>query len=289
MHNQRSSATALLIAKSQLLLRTEAVSAVRADYYRAFVEAVEGKPWYSNLATRYWHQFIERISIPGIYLHYALRKLCIEQTAKEFLEGAQAEQVIVIAGGFDPLLVMLSQQYASTAFFELDHPATQEAKRLALTKLGRANNLTLIPVDLTKQSIFEVLRGSSFSLDKSTLFIAEGITMYLDEVEIKRFFKEIRSCTVNGNSHFLFTYMNKQPSGSLQFESATKLVDCWLWLKKEMFRWGIATSELPGFLLANGYRLLRVYDADYLAKQYLLDKNITLARGENICLARVEC
>jgi len=136
MHNQRSSATALLIAKSQLLLRTEAVSAVRADYYRAFVEVVEGKPWYSNLATRYWHHFIERISIPGIYLHYALRKLCIEQTAKEFLEGAQAEQVIVIAGGFDPLLVMLSQQYASTAFFELDHPATQEAKRLALTKLG---------------------------------------------------------------------------------------------------------------------------------------------------------
>jgi len=113
--------------------------------------------------------------------------------------------------------------------------------------------------------------------------------MYLDEVEIKRFFKEIRSCTRNANSHFLFTYMNKQPSGSLQFESATKLVDCWLWLKKEMFRWGIATSELPGFLLANGYRLLRVYDADYLAKQYLLDKNITLARGENICLARVEC
>jgi len=82
--------------------------------------------------------------------------------------------------------------------------------------------------------------------------------MYLDEVEIKRFFKEIRSCTRNANSHFLFTYMNKQPSGSLQFESATKLVDCWLWLKKEMFRWGIATSELPGFLLANGSLTARV-------------------------------
>ena len=182
MHNEKPSATALLIAKSQLLLRTEAVSAARADYYRAFVEAVERKPWYPNLASRYWHQFIERISIPGIYLHYALRKLCIEQIAKEFLDGAQVEQVVVIAGGFDPLLAMLSQQYASTAFFELDHPATQQAKKSALTKLGSANNLTLIPVDLTKQSVFEVLRSSSFSLNKPTLFIAEGITMYLDEV-----------------------------------------------------------------------------------------------------------
>jgi O-methyltransferase involved in polyketide biosynthesis len=57
---------------------------------------------------------------------------------------------------------MLSQQYGSTAFFELDHPATQQAKRLALTKLGSADNLTLIPVDLTKQSIFEVLRVRHF-------------------------------------------------------------------------------------------------------------------------------
>src|SRR5215469_15874296 len=210
MHNEKPSATALFIAKSQLLLRTDAVSTTRADYYRAFVEAVERKSWHPNLASRYWHQFIERISIPGIYLHYALRKLCIEQIAKEFLEAAQVEQVVVIAGGFDPLLVMLSQQYASTIFLELDHPATQQAKRLALAKVGRAKNLTLIPIDLTKQSISEVLRDSSFSSDKSTLFIAEGITMYLDKVEIKRFFKEIRSCTRNGNSHFLFTYMNKQ-------------------------------------------------------------------------------
>ena len=91
------------------------------------------------------------------------------------------------------------------------------------------------------------------------------------------------------NSHLLFTYMNKQPSGSIQFESATKLVDCWLWLKKEVFRWGIATSELAGFLSATGYRLVRMCDADYLAKRYLSDKNITIARGENICLARVGC
>ena len=104
MHNEKPSATALLIAKSQLLLRSEAVSAARADYYRAFVEAVERKPWYPNLASRYWHQFIERISIPGIYLHYALRTLCIEQIAKEFLDGAQVEQVVVIAGGVRPTL-----------------------------------------------------------------------------------------------------------------------------------------------------------------------------------------
>jgi O-methyltransferase involved in polyketide biosynthesis len=86
-----------------------------------------------------------------------LRKLCIEQIAKEFLDGAQVEQVVVIAGGFDPLLVMLSQQYGSTAFFELDHPATQEAKRLALTKLGSADNLTLIPLGQKIETVERII------------------------------------------------------------------------------------------------------------------------------------
>ena len=289
MHNDKPSATALLIAKSQLLLHSGAVSAARRDYYRSFVEAAEQKPWRPSLVRQYWHQFIERVSIPGIYLHYALRKLCIEQIANDLLVDAQVQQVVVIAGGFDPLLAMLSQQYVGATFFELDHPATQQAKRSALTKLGSAKNLTLITVDLTNDSVAEALSGSSFSSDKATLFIAEGITMYLDEREIEHFFQQIRSCTHNAKSHFLFTYMNKQPSGSIQFKSATKLVDWWLWLKKEVFKWGIRTSELANFLSATGYHFVRLFDADFLVKHYLPDKKSPLARGENICLARVKC
>jgi hypothetical protein len=38
MHDEKPSATALLIAKSQLLLRSEFVSDARADLYRTFVE-----------------------------------------------------------------------------------------------------------------------------------------------------------------------------------------------------------------------------------------------------------
>jgi O-methyltransferase involved in polyketide biosynthesis len=157
--------------------------------------------------------------------------------------------------------------------------------------LDSAENLTLLPIDLTKQSVFDVLRGTAFSFDIATLFIAEGITMYLHKNEIERFFHQIQSCGRHDNSLLLFTYMNKQPSGSIQFESATRFVDHWLSLKKEVFKWGIATGELAGFLSAIGYRLVSVFDADYLTQQYLADKNINipLARGENICVARIKC
>ena len=286
------SATALLIAKSQLLLADEALFAgivdrTRANFYRRFVEAAIGTPWHLTLVNRNWLKFIQRISLPGLYLHYALRKRCIEQVTREFLETAQIQQVVGIAGGFDPLLAMLCEQFKKVEFFELDHPATQQAKRAALQSI---NNLTLLPIDLTNQSVFDVLHGTAFSPEKPTLFIAEGITMYLDEQEIRRFFGHIQSCTVADNCFFLFTYMNKQSSGSIQFESATKWVEWWLWLKKEVFKWGIATEDLPDFLSAMGYRFVRVFDADSLTKEYLASqggKNIILARGENICLAQI--
>jgi methyltransferase (TIGR00027 family) len=285
MHSQKPSATALLIAKSQLLLAADPahaveVGAARAAYYRGFVEAVTGRPWRLNRLTRCTLKWMERVSVPGIYLHYARRKRRIEQMARDFLANARNGQVVVIAAGFDPLAAMLSREYPDAAFFELDHPATQRCKKAALEKLRRGNNPALVPMDITKQSVGHALAGTPFSPGKRTLFIAEGITMYLNEEEVKRLFLQIHSSAQHGESRFLFTYMNKQPSGAIQFENATKLVDIWLRLKKERFKWGIGTGELNGFLASTGWCAVDATDAG--------NGDATPPRGENICLAAMK-
>ena len=283
MKADKPSATALLIARSQVMLHdagaTAAVDAERARYYRAFAGEAGGKA-----GTR-WLKLMERCSVPGIYLHYALRKLCIERLARERLE-AGARQVVVIAAGLDPLSAMLHGKYKDVAFFELDHPATQAVKRRALEKMGRGGNLSLPPVDLTKQTLTAALAGTSFSPDLPTLFIAEGITMYLTAAQINSLFAQLRACARHAESHFLFTYMNRQESGSIQFGSATWLTSAWLWIKNESFRWGIAAKDLPAFLSAHGCSMITHADADDLAAAYL-EKKAVLARGENICLARL--
>ena len=98
----------------------------------------------------------------------------------------------MIAGGFDPLLAILARKFDSAVFLELDHPATQQVKCAALRKVGGADNLILIPVDLTKRSIGQALLGTVFSASKPTLFIAEGITLYLDEDELTGLLREVR-------------------------------------------------------------------------------------------------
>jgi methyltransferase (TIGR00027 family) len=290
MNEDKPSATALLIAKSQLLMNKTLVSSEKSIYYQAFVEAAENKLWHPSLFYKYWHRIIEYLSIPGIYLHYALRKLCIEKTVRKLLTENKAQQVVVIAAGFDPLLAMLSKQYKDVSFFELDHPATQQIKEKALLKLTQPKNLSLLPVDLTKQSILDILSNSTFSSDKTTLFIAEGITMYLTKKEIELFFQQIKSAASNPENSLIFTYMNKQQSGSINFESASIFVCYWLWIKKETFKWGVRTDELSFFLSKIGYNLVDIFDDEYLRKEYLSDnKSLPLAKGENICLAKIKC
>lgn len=285
MYDDKPSATALLIAQSQAMLaETEPllVDGERGGYYRAFAEeAGRGRP--SKLRLK----LTERVSVPGIFLHYALRKLCIEKAVRELLDTVRDRQVVVIAAGFDPLAAILHRQYPEAVFFELDHAATQQYKKAALDKAGYGSNLHFVPVDLAQSSVEHALQGTAFSRDRPALFIAEGITMYLEARQTDRFFRQLHSCCYNPESYFLFTYMAKSLLGDIRFDTATWIADVWLDLKNEKFKWGIEQSGLPEFLAERHYRLVKHFTAADLTARYLAGRKDRLARGENIALAKV--
>jgi methyltransferase (TIGR00027 family) len=292
MKDDAPSATALLIARSQLLLAESGMGwalgagSDRERYYRAFAAAA-GVPRRAAALRARWLWFVESISVPGIYLHYALRKLYIERLAREFLDNASTpRQIVVIAAGFDPLLPILCREQPRASFYEIDHPATQAVKRRALHDIpANAAALTLVPVDLTRQSVGDALAQTSFSNEQPTLFVAEGITMYLSAVQVTDLIRQVKACTQHPASRFLFTYMNKSASGSIQFETATPLADIWLRLKREVFKWGIPTSDLPRFLSELECRMIRVFTRDDFVAAHPNVGGARLTRGENICVS----
>jgi methyltransferase (TIGR00027 family) len=293
MDDDRPSATALVIAKSQIILVDDpalswAVNVESRNVYRACLDGVMGRSWTPGRFERLRSRWMEKVTVPGIYLHYALRKLRIAEIVAAILAEAPIMRIIVIAAGFDPLLSALHRRHPHIRFFELDHPATQKFKKPALPDAGA--NLIFLPVDLMRQTLAEIFQRRAPAFDIPTLVIAEGITMYLDEAQIRAFFQEIHSLAEGPASYFLFTYMERDRSGSIQFRRSTPLVKWWLSFKNEKFRWGIEAERLAPFLSELGYVQLVHCNSEELRRSYLVSRNLghyPLASGENICLAKI--
>jgi len=291
VQNDQASRTALLIAASLVLLDrspqyTGLVPGTSADLCaqmlerhsrqsRLFLKIVR-QNWFRPIA-----KLIERITIPGILLHYALRKKCIAGLVRSALING-ATQVVIIGAGFDPLSFELHQEFPSAQFWEIDHPATQRHKRSALSKID-AGRLHFVAMDLSAITLGrEALIKTGFESTLRSVWIAEGLLMYLTPDAVSSLMRTLKSLSAPG-SRLVFTFMEKQSDGRIRFDSQSKLVDWWLRRHGEPFVWRTTRSELVH--LVRPWRVTRFFDHDDLRNLGSGLANERIAKGEVICLA----
>ncbi|MAJ46618.1 MAG: hypothetical protein CBC35_04875 [Planctomycetes bacterium TMED75] len=228
---------------------------------------------------------MQACSVPGIYLHQVLRKRSIEKLAHESIASG-INQVVVLGAGYDTLSLRLASQYPECALIEIDHPATQKAKRALLAQAGlHHDSCAYFPVDLSDQSLESVLcECPEYDSLRSTLFIIEGVTMYLDEKSVR----SLLSCVAAQakGSVLLFTYMEESRPGCYDFKGTRWLTSWWLALRHERFTWGIAPRKLPEFLSESGFALRWHRTSDELRTQLLSNahQGAVVALGENTAL-----
>jgi methyltransferase (TIGR00027 family) len=295
-----SSATAYLIAESAVYLSANPTVAhllpgAMVELSRYFADS---RPFFDKLGylakrNRLFRPFfnaLENLIIPGIQLHYLVRKRRIEEIAREAIARG-VEQIVVLGAGFDTLALRLHREFPDTRFIEIDRPATQQAKRGVVNR-GKVpdENLKFVPCDLSSGSFAAHLAANSlFNRELKTLFVAEGLLMYLTERQVTGVFDFIRENSAGG-SLFAFTFMERQPGGRIAFRNSSRLVDHWLAMHGEPFRWGLARGELRGFLRDRGFVFVSLDDTAAFREKYLSEnglQSLRLASGESLCLASV--
>ena len=292
MQQEQASRTALLIAGSLVLLHHDArcsrlVSKASAGLCVHVLETYSSRTrLFSKIVRQSWFQliakFIERITIPGILLHYALRKKCIRQLARSALDSG-VSQIVILGAGFDPLCSELQQEVPNAEFWEIDHPATQRHKVRVCAEIG-IERMHFVAIDLSTAGFDrEALISSGFDPAKRTFWIAEGLLMYFPGDIVSSLIKTLSSFSSAG-SQLAFTFMEKQ-HGRIRFDSQTKLVDWWLRTRSEPFLWGATRSEFPEFV--RPWRVIQFFDHNDLRNMEsdLVDE--ILAKGEVICLAEI--
>ena len=262
MRADRPSSTAGLVAAATVFLARDRVLAQLVPAGAAEICArclspsallLSRLPWLARAA--------ERATIPGLCAHFMVRKRWIEHAARGALKRGCA-QVVVIGAGYDTLAARLAPEFAHVRFIEVDHPATQAVKRRAVPA---AANLSFVPADLARVPLREALAGSL--APGSSLYIAEGVLMYLTRAQVDAFFAAV-------GDEVVFTVMEPTRDGRIAFHNATWLERALLRLWGEPFRSALGRHELARFLAERGFRLR--YYAD-LAREH---PQLLLARGE---------
>ncbi|MFP6583617.1 MAG: SAM-dependent methyltransferase [Candidatus Hydrogenedentota bacterium] len=94
------------------------------------------------------------------------------------------EQVVFLGAGCDTRAFKFCQR-DGLSVFELDRAKTQQVKIEALGRAGlNSDFITFVPVDFADKQWHERLLESGFDSNKKTLFLWEGVTLYLYEADV---------------------------------------------------------------------------------------------------------
>ena len=116
-------------------------------------------------------------------------------------------QVIILGAGFDSRGYRYKDRLRGVRFLEVDYGPTQEHKKLRVrAALGKVPaEVRYVPMDFTKDDLLTQLRKGGYSEKDQSLYIWEGVTMYLPETAIRSTLRFIREHSAPG-SKVVFDY-----------------------------------------------------------------------------------
>src|SRR4029450_13670513 len=106
---------------------------------------------------------------------------------------AGAAQFVILGAGFDTRAYRLPND-TRVRVFEVDSPQTQMVKRETLQKVGiDSSAVTFVAADFEKDDWRGCLSAAGFDPDERTLFLWEGVTMYLSRETVEDSLRRIAS------------------------------------------------------------------------------------------------
>lgn len=210
--------------------------------------------------------------VPGARNSIAARVRCFDDVVKSSINDG-LEQLVTIGAGYDTRPYRI-EGLNEIKVFELDHPATQSIK-IEKTKeiFGSLRDyVTYVPIDLEVDEFGHKLLESEYNPSLKTLFIMEGVLMYLSPEIVDNILSSIVHNSGKGSA-IIFDYIPLSVvDGTCELEAGQN------WRKGVMevgepFLFGIKDGEIQLFLDQKGFTNIgNITSKDY-KKVYFHGKN----------------
>jgi methyltransferase (TIGR00027 family) len=211
----------------------------------------------------------------GIHEYVLARTKLFDHTFVKALERGFS-QIVLLGAGMDTRAFRFQEKNRGATIFDLDIHATQRYKRkvLARKKIVPPAELVFAPIDFNKQLLADVLAQAGYRTWQQTLFLWEGVTMYLEAESVDSTLAFIRSSAGEGST-IIFDYVRAsviRHENSLYGEkeirgTVTRAEEGWIF--------GIKDGVIENFLSERGFEMLSHYTPSDLEAIYLTAKDGT--------------
>jgi methyltransferase (TIGR00027 family) len=222
----------------------------------------------------------ERYAPMGLWL--ALRVAYLDRLVGLAVDQLSIRQVVILGAGYDTRAARLPR--AGVQFFEVDHPATQAAKRAIVAKLPGypVEAARYVACDFEHQDPIERLVANGLNPHDPALVIWEGVVMYLTEPAIRATATRL-AAGLDPRSLVAFDFVGKKFAAG-QTNESDQQTRSYVGELGEPIRHG--SDDMLPLLVDCGFRWVRTLDFNELALEFVGDyQRDRLFRFQHLALA----
>lgn len=212
--------------------------------------------------------FFRRIAPPGIYEYVLARTKLLDALFVGALEVGVL-QIVILGAGMDTRALRFRDGNRETRVFELDIGTTQRPKLEILSRKGISlpEELVFVSIDFERESLAEALRGAGYREDRRSLFLWEGVTMYLAAEAVEATLAFVRDAAAGSRIAFDYVYASvlrgeRRHYGEREIHRRVSKAG-------EGWTFGIEDGEVGAFLSRRGLRLVAHHASADLEREYL--------------------
>jgi methyltransferase (TIGR00027 family) len=182
-------------------------------------------------------------------------------------------QIVIFGAGYDTRAYRIDG-ITKVRVFEIDLPVIQDRKKSKIKDIfgSLPNHVTYIPVDLSINPLEKAFIGTAFDYNQKTLYLMEGLILYIPPKQVKELFSSIISLSAQG-SGILFDSMDEGIIDGSDLSSYALNLRNQMSRLGEPFAFGIRKGEEEKYMTEVGFKNVRVVTKEEYYKQYFTGVN----------------
>jgi methyltransferase (TIGR00027 family) len=244
-------------------------------------------PWAEAIAGSDGHAIARTLDarFPPMETWLALRVAYLDRLVGLAVDQLSMRQIVILGAGYDTRAARLPR--AGVEFFEVDHPATQAAKREQLSRLGGypVDAARYVSCNFEREDPIERLAATGFDLHEPALVIWEGVVPYLTEAAVRGTATRLAS-GLEPRSLVAFDFVGKKLASGQGLTDTGMETRNYVGELGEPIRYG--SDDILPLLYECGFRWVRSLDFNELALEMLGDyQRERMFRFQHLALAAV--